>query len=82
MAGTTVRIPESTRQTLHALADESGETQQRIVEKAVEAYRRQRILERTSAAYTALRNDPERWRELQDERAEWDNTLSDDLDDE
>jgi predicted transcriptional regulator len=82
MAGTTVRIPEKTRQTLYALADESGESQQSIVEKAIEAYRRQRILERTSAAYAELRNDPERWRELQEERAEWDDTLSDDLDDE
>lgn len=81
MAGTTVRVPEETRQTLSEIANETGESLQSIVAKAVEAYRRQRILDRTNAAYAALRNDPDMWRELQEERAEWDDTLRDDLGD-
>lgn len=82
MAGTTVRIPEDTRRTLSELADETGESLQSVVAKAVEAYRRQRILERTNAAYAELRSNPGTWGELQEERAEWDDTLADDLGDE
>ena len=49
---------------------------------AVEAYRRQRILTRTNEAYAALRANANLWQEEQEERAAWDITLSDGLENE
>ncbi len=54
---------------------------QAVLEKAIEHYRRQRFLDATNAAFAALRNDPERWREELEEREAWDATLADGLED-
>jgi hypothetical protein len=51
------------------------------LEKAVETLRRQTILEETNRAYAALRSDPKKWREEQEERAAWEATLADGLED-
>ena len=77
MATTTVRLAEATRATLRELAKQSGEPMGVILEKAVEAYRRQRLFEQANAAYAALRSDPEAWAEEQDERGAWEGTLAD-----
>lgn len=77
MARTTVRMTEETRAVLRELAQESNETMQQVLAKAVKAYRRQGILERTNAAYAALRADQRAWRDLREERAAWDATLTD-----
>jgi hypothetical protein len=75
--GGTVRVTEATQRTLRDLAQEMDEPIQEVVSIAVEAYRRQRLLEQTNAAYAALRADPEGWREELEEREHWDNTLAD-----
>ena len=75
-----VRITERSHQTLKALADREGETMQSVLDKALETYRRKRILEQSNAAFQSLRNDPQRWQEEQDERGEWEATLADGLD--
>ncbi|MGI6209654.1 MAG: toxin-antitoxin system protein [Anaerolineae bacterium] len=77
---TTVRIKEETHATLAQLAEESGETIQEVLAKAVEAYRRQRILAQTNAAYVALRKDQQAYEALLEERRAWEATLSDGLD--
>ena len=46
---------------------------------AVETLRRQTLLEETNRAYATLRGDPEQWKEEKAERAAWDATLSDGL---
>ena len=56
-----------------------GEPQSDTRARAVEAYRRQRILDLSNAAYAALRADPRAWQDLLDERAAWDVTLADGL---
>ena len=81
MASTTVRIREETREALRQLANEVGEPMQEVLAKAVEAYRRQRILESTNAAYAALRADPEAWQSMEQERREWEATLANGLED-
>jgi hypothetical protein len=53
---------------------------QRIIDEAVEEYRRSKIFEQANAAYVALRSDPDTWQELEEERAQWDATLADGLD--
>jgi hypothetical protein len=77
MSGTTVRVRSETRDLLRELAHETGEPIQDVLAKAVETYRRQRILAATNAAYAALRADPARWQEEQRERAAWEGTLAD-----
>ena len=81
MPGATVRIKEETRAILRELARQTGEPMQEVLAKAVEVYRRQRVLTLTNAAYAALRADPASWQAEQEERATWDATLADDLED-
>jgi predicted transcriptional regulator len=77
MAGTTVRLTDETRAVLRQLARESEESMQTVLAKAVEAYRRQRLLEQTNEAYATIRQDALAWNTLLEERAEWDATLQD-----
>lgn len=79
MTGTTVRVTTQTREILRELAREANEPMQDVLEKAIEAYRRQRLLELTNVAYAALRADPRGWTEEQVERSFWDGTLVDGL---
>lgn len=44
--------------------------------------RRRQFWEKFNAAYTALREDPEAWKEELEERALWEATLADGLDEE
>lgn len=81
MSSATVRISLATREKLRTLADQSGESMNAILEQAIEAYRRQWFLEQANEAYAALRNDPEAWREEQQEREIWETTLEDGLED-
>jgi hypothetical protein len=74
-----IRVPDSTYQIIRELAGDGS--MQAVVIQAVEAYRRQRILEQANAAFAALRQDPAAWAQEQAERAEWDATLGDGLED-
>lgn len=79
MATTTVRLAETTRATLRKLATQSGEPMSVILDKAVEAYRRQCVFEQANTAYAALRSNPTAWAEELEERQAWEATLADDL---
>lgn len=81
MSTGTVRISEATHQKLKRMAEQSGTTLSRTLEKAIEALRRQTLLEETNRAYEALRGDPQGWAEEQAERDAWDATLADGLED-
>ena len=78
-APSTVRVSEETRAILRDLSRQLNEPMQAVLTKAVEAYRRQCILEETNVAYATLRADPQAWSEEQEERAAWDATLADRL---
>jgi predicted transcriptional regulator len=78
---TTIRVSEKTRDTVHDLARNVGVPMAEIVERAIEQYRRQHILDTANAQYAALRADPEAWAEIEAERALWDATLLDGLED-
>jgi predicted transcriptional regulator len=81
MMSTTIRVSEKTRETVHDLARTIGVPMAEIVERAIEQYRRQQILDAANAQYAALRADPEAWAEIEAERALWDATLADGLED-
>ena len=78
---TTIRVSEKTRDTVHDLARNVGVPMAAIVEQAIEQYRRQHILDAANAHYASLRADPEAWAEVEAERAIWDVTLADGLED-
>lgn len=73
------RISEATRRILREVAAESGDSIQEILGKAVEFYRRQRLLEENNRAFAALRANPKKWKAEQAEREAWNATAADDL---
>ena len=77
MAGTQVRISNTTHQLLRSLSSEVGESMQTIVEEAVEQYRRRRFLEGLNQDFKTLKEDPQTWQEELEERSLWDKTLLD-----
>jgi predicted transcriptional regulator len=79
MSTTTIRVSEQTHAKLQALARDVGAPMSDVVDQAIEAYRRQRIIDQANAQYAALRADPEAWAEVEAERAVWDATLMDGL---
>lgn len=68
----TTRISEESHRILKELSAREGKTQQEIIEKALEAYRRRLFLESANAAYERLRNDDGTWQEEIAERRLWD----------
>ena len=75
----TVRVNEQTHRTLQELSRGRGQSMTEVLAEAVQRLRDEDLLRRTNAAYAALREDPEAWAELERERAEWDATLADGL---
>lgn len=82
MATTTIRVSTETRDLLNRLARTSGTSMQQVLEAALEQYRRRQFLEALNSAYAASRTDPELQAADVEERALWDATLLDGLDDE
>jgi predicted transcriptional regulator len=80
MASTTVRVTEHTHAMLRELAAATGKSLQRVLEEAVERYRRERFFAELHAAYARLASDRAGWKEEQDERTRVDGTLADGLD--
>jgi hypothetical protein len=80
MSAPTVRISESSHQTLKELAARTGERMVDVLEKALDAYRRKLFFEQLNAGYAELRADPKAWAEHQAELKQWDATLMDGLD--
>jgi len=76
----TVRISDTSRNILRELAAQKGASMQTLLDKAIEAYRRQLFLEEINKAYAVLREDPKAWSQVEKERAAWDITLNDGLD--
>ena len=74
-----VRINPNSWKILKEMADSMGETMQAVLDRAIEAYRRQWLLEKANEAYAALRIDREEWEEEVAERKEWEAVLSDGL---
>ena len=80
MSTPTVPISETAHEILRELAQQTGQTTMEVLDKALEAYRRQVFLEAVNAGYAALRADPEAWAEELEERKLWEATLMDGLD--
>jgi predicted transcriptional regulator len=79
MSTTTIRVSTKIRDTLDELAQNTGLSTQQLLEQALEAYRRQRLLQEANAAYEALAADPQAWRDFQQELSDWNETVADGL---
>jgi len=80
MSEPTVRISEASQLVLKELTEQTGQTMAEVLDKALDAYRRQVFVDAVNAGYAALRADPEAWAEHLAERKLWDATLMDGLD--
>lgn len=78
---TMVRIKAETHQKLQQLAKSSQRSLPDVLDEAIKHYEKQRFLQECDAAYIRLREDANAWQEEIEERALWDNTLSDGLED-
>ncbi len=81
MSTTTIRVRTETCDRVREIADTTGLSMQSVIDRALERYRRQQMLSALNEAYAALRKDEAAWSALEAERAEWDVTLVDGLDD-
>jgi hypothetical protein len=77
-----VRIDEVTDRALVELTAQTGDSKAALVARAVRELNDRMFWETFQAAATALRDDPEAWAAYQAERAAWDVTLRDGIEDE
>jgi len=77
----TVRIGRRSHRMLKELAKSSGDSLTEALDKAIEAYRRERFLDEANVAYATLKRNKAGWRQEQVERQEWDATMTDGLED-
>ena len=78
---TTVRISASAHILLKQQSQESGQTMQAMLEEAFELLRHKRFLDEVNAGYARVREDEHAWGEMLDERAAWETTDGDGLND-
>jgi hypothetical protein len=79
MPSETVRIRPETHAKLKELAGHAGESMPDTLDKAIDAYYRERFLEATNRAYAALKANPKAWAEELAERRALEGTLADGL---
>jgi len=77
MSGKTVRVSSKTAEALKGIARETGDSVQKVLDRAVEEHRRTLFLEEANKAYAELKENPRQWKEEQEERDIWSNTLTD-----
>lgn len=71
------RISPLDHDRLQRLAQKTGQTQQEIIGRALEAYERECMLDAMNDSFAQLKSDPRAWAEEMAERAAWDNTAAD-----
>ena len=82
MVSFSIRMSPPVHQMLRELAEQTGTSMQAALEKAISEYHRTCFLAGLNADFAALRNNPKAWKEELHERALWDSTLSDGLEEE
>jgi len=80
MSEVAITINKNTHEILLSLSKQSGDNLQTLLDKAVEQYRRQLFLLQANQAFATLRKDELLWQDELNERQEWDQTLSDGID--
>lgn len=74
-----VRITEETHTKVAQLARLEGASHQSVAERAIEQYRRRKMLAETATGYAAMRESATESKEFEDEMVLWDSTSGDGL---
>ena len=77
-----MRISDFADEQLNELTKLTGESKQKLLDKALASLVRYSFIQKGNEQYAALKKDKKAWKELLAEREEWDVTLSDGLDNE
>lgn len=77
MATTNVRISERAYLILKNIADKEAKPMPALLDEAIENLRRRRFLEEANQAFAALKANRKAWQEELNERAIWDRTNTD-----
>jgi len=64
-----MRIPEDSMETLRQLAQETGWSMREVLERALDSYQEQLLLDRANQGYAALQRDPALARQVEQEYA-------------
>jgi predicted DNA-binding protein len=82
MSSVNVRISSTSYQILKTLSKDKGQSMQSVIDEAIEDLRRNKLLEETNLAFSALKANKTAWKEEVRERELWENTLSDGVEEE
>lgn len=77
-----VRVTERTHRALRELSQQTGASTPAIIERAVDRYQREQLVELANAQWAALLADPETRAELEAEDRIWDHLAGDGVPDE
>ncbi len=75
----TMRVDKATRQSVEEIARHAGSSMQEVVAQAVEAYRRQILVDEANVAYARLRADTAASQAFDREHEIWEQALDDGL---
>jgi predicted transcriptional regulator len=78
---TTIKVSAETRDRLKKLADAEQSTMEAALAKVLDEAEEARFWQGVKDDYARLQADPEEWSDYANELAEWDQTVSDGLDD-
>ncbi len=67
---------------LNLIEEDMGKPKQAILEKALDSRAQENLLKKINESYEELEKDPVAWKEELEERAIWDGTVGDGLEDE
>ncbi len=79
---TSVQISEKSLEIVRNISERNGLQISDVLDKAVEIYRREVFLDDTNRAFETLKEKSVSWQEELEERALWEDTLSDGVNDE
>ncbi len=74
-----IRLSDAASLQLDKLSQETHETKQQLLDRAVDLLARRFFLEKTNKQYAAIKQDAKAWQAELEEREEWDVALMDGL---
>ncbi len=77
-----MRISDASVDALNDLNLLTGESRQKILDKAIALYKHEQLLLNANEQLAALKKDPVAWKQMQEEQEDWNVTLLDGLSDE
>ena len=77
-----IRISPETYKTLDTISKKTGMSKKLFTEEAIERFAREKFLELAGQAYSRTQKNPQAWNKELEERALWETTLADGIDEE